>query len=70
MDYLKLHGCNDNEIYSLFETVKVVSKDIGMRFGIGKCAVLAMTRGKEVKCKEIDLGEKIIIQSAGDERYR
>ena len=51
---LRLYGCYGNEIDSLLQTVKVVSEDIGMSFGIGKCVALAMDRRKEVKCNGID----------------
>ena len=39
-----------------------MTKDIGLKFGIDKCGVLAMKRGKEVECNEIELqnGEKIV----------
>ena len=30
-----------------------MKKDIGLKFGIDKCGVLAMKRGKEVECKGI-----------------
>ena len=30
-------------------------KDIGLKFGIDKCGVLAMKRGKEVECNGIEL---------------
>ena len=32
-----------------------MTKDIGMKFGIDKCGVLAMKRGKEVECNGIEL---------------
>ena len=34
---------------SLIHTVRVVSTDIGMQFGISKCAMLVMWRGKVTK---------------------
>ena len=34
MDDLKLYGSNLNEIDSLVRTVEIVTKDIGMKFGI------------------------------------
>lgn len=36
MGDLKWHGCICNEIDSLVQTVKVISEDIVMRFGIEK----------------------------------
>ena len=55
MDDLKLYGSNQNEIDSLVRTVEIVTKDIGMKFGIGKCGVLVVKRGKEVECNGIEL---------------
>ena len=46
MDDLKFYGSNDNEIDSLAKVVKIVSGDIGMQFGFGKCAALKMKRKK------------------------
>ena len=42
-------------------TVDIVTKDIGLKFGIDKCGVLAMKRGKEVKYNGIEFqnGEEI-----------
>ena len=47
MDDLKLCGKNENETKGLVSTVEVFSKDIGMEFGIKKCAVIIMNRGKK-----------------------
>jgi len=46
MDDLKLYGKNKEEIDSLTATVFDFSKDIGMEFGISKCATMAIKAGK------------------------
>ena len=46
MDDLRLFGSNDNEINSLVKVVKIVSGDIGTKYGFDKCVVLKMKRGK------------------------
>ena len=46
MDDLKLYGKSENEIKGLVSTVEVFSQDIGMEFGIKKCGVIIMNRGK------------------------
>ena len=38
MDDLKLYSKTEEEIKSLLDTVDIFSADIGMSFGIGKCA--------------------------------
>ena len=40
MDDLKLYAKNEKELDSLVQTVRVFSNDIGMQFGLDKCAVL------------------------------
>ena len=47
MNDLNLYGKTENEIKGLVSTVEVFSKDIGMEFGIKKCAVIIMNRGKK-----------------------
>lgn len=61
MDDLKLYGRSRNELDSLVQTVRVVSEDIGMEFGIEKCALIEMCRGKMVRSEGIELpnGETI-----------
>ena len=69
MDDLKLFGQSERDIESLVNTVHRFSCDIGMRFGIEKCGVIIMKRGKMVTCDGIELpdGEKI---SEEDRRQR
>ena len=38
MDDLKLFAKNDNDLEGMLQTVKTVSDDIGMTFGLDKCA--------------------------------
>lgn len=40
MDDLKVFAKNDNEVDSLVQTIRQCSTDIGMEFGISKCAVV------------------------------
>ena len=42
MDDLKLYYRSDKRLDSLVQTVRVFSEDIGMKFGIEKCAMLVM----------------------------
>jgi len=45
MDDLKLFGKNRRELDALVELVRVYSRDIGMEFGLDKCAILEIHRG-------------------------
>ena len=55
MDDLKLHGRNMQELDSLVQSVRIFSADIGMAFGIEKCAAVKITRGKVVESEGIEL---------------
>ena len=47
---------------SLVQTVRVFSEDIGMEFGIEKCAMLVMEKGKFVKSVGIELPDGKVIK--------
>ena len=55
MDDLKLYAKNENSLTSLVQTVRIFSSDIGMEFGVDKCAVLILKRGKKTLSDGIDL---------------
>ena len=59
MEDLKLYGKSENEIKGLVSTAEVFSQ--GMEFGIKKCGVIVMNRGKVRSTDGIELtgGEKI-----------
>ena len=55
MDDLKLYGKTENQLDTLVNTVRIFSSDICMEFGIEKCGMLIMKRGKFVKSEGIKL---------------
>ena len=57
MDDLKLYSCSEKELDSLIQTIHVFSEDIGMAFGIEKCAMLVIEKGKIVKSVGIEFKE-------------
>ena len=63
MDDLKLYSKSESVLNSLIQTVRVFSKDIGMQFGIDKCAMLVMKKGKIVKSDGIQLPSDKVIKS-------
>ena len=63
MDDLKLYCQSEKGLDSLLQTVRVFSKDIGMEFGIEKCAMLVMENGKIVKSVGIELPDGKVIKS-------
>ena len=55
MDDLKLYARSERELDSLIQTVRIFSDDVGMLFGLDKCAVLVLKRGKTVRTEGIEL---------------
>ena len=63
IDDLKLHNRNEKELDSLVQAVRIFSKDIGMEFGIEKCAMLVTEEGNIVKSVGIELPDGKVIKS-------
>ena len=63
MDDLKLYSRSEKGLDSLVQTVRVFIDDIGMEFGIEKCAMLVMEKGKIVKSVGIELPDGKVIKS-------
>ena len=61
MDDLKLFGKTESQLDTLLNKVHIFSQDIKMEFGISKCGILLMKRGKLAKIDGITVptGEKI-----------
>ena len=47
MDDIKLFAKNEKELKTIIHTVRIYSQNIGMGFGIEKCAMLVMKSGKQ-----------------------
>ena len=63
VDDLKLYGTSDNQLPGLINTVKNVSDDIKMEFGLDKCAKASFKRGKKVSAEGIPLNDNQMIQN-------
>ena len=63
MDDFKLYSRSEKGLDSLVQTFRVFSEDIGIDFGIEKCAVLVMEKGKIVKSVGIELPDGKVIKS-------
>ena len=71
MDDLKLYGKTQKDLESLIQTVRIYSSDMGMEFGLEKCASLVMKRGKIVESDGITLpDDKMIRNLKEDESYK
>ena len=69
MDDLKLYAKSEEQTNMLVRTVYVFITDIGMEFGIKKCGILTMKRGKIVKSEGIKLPDGEVMKQAGQEGY-
>ena len=70
MDELKLYGKNENQIDTLVNTVRVFCDDIRIEFGISKCAILIMKRGKIVKFDGIVMPGNEVMKGLEEEGYK
>ena len=66
MDDLKLYAKDIRQLDSLVQTVRIFSNDIGMEFGIQKCAMLELKRGKMIQSNGLDLPEEQKLTSLED----
>ena len=64
---MKLFAKNEKEIDSLVQTVRIFSDDIGMKFGLEKCAAMIMKRGKRVHSDGIALPDGTQLRALGEE---
>ena len=55
MDDIKLFAKNEKELETLIHAVRIYSQDIGMEFGVEKCAMLVMKSGKRHMTDEMEL---------------
>ena len=67
MDDIKLYAKSESGLDALVQSVRVISNDIGMEFGVEKCAMLVIKRGKVVKSYGIDLPNNETIKSIHEE---
>ena len=62
MDDLKVYGKNQNQVDTLVQTIRVVTTDMRMEFGINKCAMLIMKRGRLTHSEGITLPDNLQIR--------
>ena len=67
MDDLKLYASNDNELEGLLKTVKAFSDDIGMEFGLSKCAKATFKKEKLEQTKNVVLDDESVIKELDQE---
>ena len=71
MDDIELFPNNKKELETLIHTIRIYSQDIGMEFGIEKCALLVMKSGKRHLIDGIELPNQDTIRTpAENETYK
>ena len=70
MDDIKLFGRGIKEIDALVHTVRIVSGDIRMEFGIEKCALVSIQRGKVTRTEGIQLPNGNNIKDINETGYK
>ena len=63
MDDLKLYGKSEEQIDSLIHTVRIFTDDIRMEFGLSKCAMIVLKRGKLVQSDGIKMPDGEMLKS-------
>ena len=59
MDDIKVFVKNEKELETLIHEVRIYSQDIGMEFGIEKCAMLVMKSGKRHRTDGMELPNQV-----------
>ena len=71
MDDIKLFAKNDKELETRINTVRIYSRDIGMKFDIEKCSMLVMKSGKQQLTDGMELPNQDNIKTlAENETYK
>ena len=63
MDDIKLFAKNEKELETLIHAVRIYNQDIGMEFGIEKCAMLLMKSGKQHMTDRMELPHHVKIRT-------
>ena len=70
MDDLKLFGKNKDELEKLCHLVFSFSKDIGMEFGMEKCAILVTKAGQKIESEGLELPDQTVMREADEKGYK
>ena len=68
VDNIKLFAKNEKELETLIHAVRIYSQDIGMEFGIEKCAMLVMKSGKRHFTDGMELPNQDKIRTLGEKK--
>ena len=66
IDDIKLFAKNEKELETLIQTVRIYNQDIGMEFGIEKCAILVIKSGNRHMTEGVKLLNQVVIKTLGE----
>ena len=69
MDDFKLYAKDDSELEGLLRIAKGCSDDIGMKFGLSKCAKATFKRGKLETSDHVCVDEETMIKDLEQEKF-
>ena len=67
---LKMYRASKDQLISPVQVVRIFLQDIRMSFGLDKCEVLEMRRGRPVGSSGIDLPDDQHIREVEEESYK
>ena len=71
MDNKKVFAKKEKELENLKQTIRIYSQDIGMGFGIKKCAMHIIKSGRKETTDGIEMANQEIIRTFGEkENYK
>ena len=70
MDDIKIYGKNVKDLDSLVQTIRIITEDMRMEFGIDKCAVANISKGKTIQTEGITLPDDRTIKDIGMSSYK
>ena len=63
MDDINLFAKNRKKLETLTQTVGIYSQDIGMKFGLEKCAMLVRKSGKRHMTEGVEQPNQVVIRT-------
>ena len=66
MNDIKNFAKNEKQLETMVQTIRIYSQDIGMEFGIEKCAMLVIKRGEKKLMNGIQLPNQDTIKSVDE----
>ena len=70
MNNIKLFVNNEKELETLIQTIRIYNQDVGMEFGIEKCAILILKNKQRETMEGIELPNQERIRMLGEKSIK